>query len=298
MKLRRVMVVVKRSAVEMIRDGHNKGKGPAHMRKLLEQQHRSILALEMAHEEHLASVRQVRKELRARGLAVLERTSPPKEPLRGFDLVITVGGDGTLLAASHAVIGKTPVLGVNSAPASSVGFLTACRAPTFAQMLDALEADRVRPVPVQRLRVRIGAKDVPSPALNDALLCHDNPAMTTRYRLITPEGDEIQRSSGIWVSTPAGSTGALRSAGGMSLPLAAHAFAFTVREPYAPPGATVRFRGGALPQGSKLEIEVLSTPTSVFIDGSHRRYELSFGARVAFSLHPHPLRLVRPATPR
>jgi NAD+ kinase len=292
------MVVIKRSAVSMIRDGRDSGKGHAHMRRLLDQQHRSILALEMAHEEHLASVRQVRRELRARGIDVLERTSPPTKPLRGFDLVITVGGDGTLLAASHAVTGRTPVLGVNSAPAFSVGFLTACRAPTFAQMLDALEADRVRPVPVQRLRVRIGARDVPSPALNDALLCHDNPAMTTRYRLITSDGDEVQRSSGIWVSTPAGSTGALRSAGGAGLPLAARAFAFVVREPYAPPGSTVRFKGGAVTQGSKLEVEVLSTPTSVFIDGSHRRYELAFGARVAFMLHPHPLRLVRPTSPR
>jgi NAD+ kinase len=296
MKLRRVMVVIKRSAVTMIRDGKNQGH--LHMRQLLDARHRSILPLEMSHEEHLASVRQVRRELRARGLDVTERSSPPKEPLKNFDLVITVGGDGTLLAASHAVVGKTPVLGVNSAPAFSVGFLTACRAPTFAQILDALEADRLRPVSVQRLRVRIGPKEVPSPALNDVLLCHDNPAMTTRYRLITPEGDETQRSSGIWVSTPAGSTGALRSAGGSALPLAARAFAYAVREPYAAPGSTVRFKRGSVARGSKLEVEVLSTPTSVFIDGSHRRYELSFGARVVFSLHPHPLRLVRPQTPR
>ena len=38
-----------------------------------------------------------------------------------FNLVFTFGGDGTLLAASHAVSG-VPILGVNSAPSHSVGF--------------------------------------------------------------------------------------------------------------------------------------------------------------------------------
>src|SRR6185436_12888830 len=36
-------------------------------------------------------------------------------------LVVTVGGDGTLLAASHHV-GAIPILGVNSSPVHSVGF--------------------------------------------------------------------------------------------------------------------------------------------------------------------------------
>lgn len=38
------------------------------------------------------------------------------QPIRGFDLVITIGGDGTLLQASHFMDGSIPVLGVNSDP--------------------------------------------------------------------------------------------------------------------------------------------------------------------------------------
>jgi ATP-NAD kinase len=48
--------------------------------------------------------------------------------------VITVGGDGTLLAASHWVT-RAGLLGVNSAPKSSVGYLTSTRRATVARDL-------------------------------------------------------------------------------------------------------------------------------------------------------------------
>lgn len=38
------------------------------------------------------------------------------EPIRGVDLVVTIGGDGTLLQASHFMDNSIPVLGVNSDP--------------------------------------------------------------------------------------------------------------------------------------------------------------------------------------
>lgn len=37
-------------------------------------------------------------------------------PIHHFDLVVTVGGDGTLLQASHFMDDSIPVLGVNSDP--------------------------------------------------------------------------------------------------------------------------------------------------------------------------------------
>jgi hypothetical protein len=38
------------------------------------------------------------------------------QPIRNVDLVITVGGDGTLLQASHFMDDTVPILGVNSDP--------------------------------------------------------------------------------------------------------------------------------------------------------------------------------------
>jgi NAD+ kinase len=293
MKIRRALLILKRTAIEELESQKRKTASEKRLHRLLQEGHRSIDVLESAHEEHLASVRIVRRELRARGVPYLERNSAPAV-IRGVDLVITVGGDGTLLRASHAVRGQTAVLGVNSAPATSVGFLTGCRAPTFAQTLDALLAGRLEPLQVARLRLRIGSREIPEPVLNDVLFCHDNPAMTTRYRLLGPEGEELQRSSGVWISAPAGTTAALRSAGGTVLPLTARAFAYVVREPYAPPGSVVRFPGGRLAAGQKLALEVRSSPTSVFLDGSHRRYKVAYGELVSFALHRLSLRLVRP----
>lgn len=39
-----------------------------------------------------------------------------KSPIRDVDLVVTIGGDGTLLQASHHLDDSIPVLGVNSDP--------------------------------------------------------------------------------------------------------------------------------------------------------------------------------------
>jgi hypothetical protein len=47
-------------------------------------------------------------------------------------MVISVRGDGTLLTASHWVTGAY-LLGVNSAPRSSVGYLTLTRRATLAR---------------------------------------------------------------------------------------------------------------------------------------------------------------------
>jgi NAD+ kinase len=38
------------------------------------------------------------------------------QPINDVILFVTIGGDGTLLQASHLVDGKIPVLGVNSDP--------------------------------------------------------------------------------------------------------------------------------------------------------------------------------------
>lgn len=292
MKLRQVLVVVKRTALSRLKD--SRSPSDVRLRKLVESGHPSTLTMRLAHEEHLLSVKLVRRELRYRGLRFVERANVPDTALGRYDLVVTVGGDGTLLDASHSVRRQLPMLGVNSAPASSVGFLTACRAPTFAQTLDAFIAGEIRPLAVQRLRVKINRTTLPEPVLNDVLFCHDNPAMVSRYRLATPSAEEQQQSSGVWISTPAGSTAAFRSAGGTPMSLTARSFAFIVREPYAPPGSSLQLTGEILGADEVLSIESRVSAASLFIDGSYRRHSVHYGDLVSFSLHPSPLLLVRP----
>jgi hypothetical protein len=53
--------------------------------------------------------------------------------IEGVDLVLTIGGDGTLLEASHHVDDRIPVLGVNSDPTcpQEVRCQTYCTATSF-----------------------------------------------------------------------------------------------------------------------------------------------------------------------
>ena len=291
MKVRRALLIIKQTQYALAQKG--KARNARVVRRLIEEGHGSVASYERSHDEHIQSVRQVRKELRARGIDFVESRGLNPKPRSDVDLVISIGGDGTLLSASHSVRRKNlVVLGVNSAPAFSVGFLCCCRAPTFGRKLDDLLGGRTVPIEVARLKVRIGKKNVPEPVLNDALFCHDNPAVTSRYRLKTPDGAEGQRSSGVWISTAARSTAALRSAGGEGLELTDRRFAYVVREPYAAPGSTVRFAGGILGPDEQLIIESKVADASVFIDGSHSRYKVGFGERVSFARHRSPLMLV------
>lgn len=291
--LKRVLVVIKRSTVDRAAEA-DLDPPTRRVRQLIEDRDHSVTDLRASHVEHGLSVDRVRSCLESRGIEVDEQTDIPTQPIEGYDLVIAVGGDGMVLGVSHAIRDATPVLGVNSAPSFSVGFLSGCTASGLPELLDRCETGELRPVEVQRLRIRIGERWLEEPVLNDVLFCADNPAMMSRYVLIWPDGEEVQRSSGVWVSTPAGSTSALASAGGPILPITARQFAFLVREPYAPPGASVRYRSAVLASDQRLLVECRTLEASVFVDGTHRQHPLPFGEQLEIGLHPTPLRLVRP----
>jgi NAD+ kinase len=288
-RIRRVFVAVKRTAFARLTKDDS--EHASRMLDLIGRDAPSVHGLKASHEEHQQSLQEVRRILRQRDLEVVERSKLPARPIEGFDLLIAVGGDGMVLGLSHAVRSSIPVLGINSAPSFSVGYLSGCRADDLAETLDRIESNELEPVEVQRLQVAISKKVLPEPVLNDALFCADHPALICKYRLQWPDGSEVQRSSGVWVSTPAGSTSALASAGGPILPLTTRQFAFLVREPYSPPGESVRLRSAVLAEDQALSLECRTAEASVFLDGSHRQYPVAFGETVSFRLHPQPLRL-------
>lgn len=290
MKLARVLVVVKETALELLQQAE--GDGAQRMLALLKRRHTSVRRIRPAHEQHHSSTTEVLRALRAACGQVTVTRRVPTRPVKGYDLVVSLGGDGMVLGLSHAVRDDTPVLGVNSSPEFSVGHLCGATADDLPALLDALQAGSLRPTPVARLQVKIGGRAVASPVLNDVLFCADNPAVMTRYRLMWPGGEELQRSSGLWVSTPAGSTSALASAGGPVLHLGAKLFAFQVREPYAPPGEAVQVKSAVLSGDDALQVECRINAASVFLDGSHRRYPVPFGYTVTLGLHPSPLQLI------
>lgn len=292
MKIERVFLAVKRSTFDRLQHDHT--PEAERLRAMVDAADPAVSGVKASHDEHMASLDKVRGVLEQLGIEAHETTQIPKEPIEGVDLIVAVGGDGMVLGVSHAVRSTTPILAVNSSPSFSVGYLAACLPDGLEATLTSLREDTLAPKTVQRLQVEIDGRPVPEPVLNDVLFCTHNPAVMCRYRLEWPDGHELQRSSGVWVSTPAGSTCALSSAGGPVLPLNAQQFAFLVREPYSPPGKGVFLRSAVLARSEELHIESRTTETSVFLDGSHRIYEVPYGHTVTFRLHPQPLALVRP----
>jgi NAD+ kinase len=202
--------------------------------------------------------------------------------------VITVGGDGTLLAASHWVTGAM-MLGVNSAPHSSVGYLTFARRATLPRILKRIASGTLQPHPVVRLGVDLEGKILP-PALNDVLIAHEQPAATSRYRLRLGRRAEEHRSSGLWVSTPVGSTAGIRSAGGQAMPLDARRLQFRARELYRARG-DASLEAGFVEPNQKLAVESAMAAGWLYIDGARMAVRFPFGAQASFRVAEKPLLL-------
>jgi NAD+ kinase len=242
-----------------------------------------------SHNEHMRTLEHVHQTLTNAGV----RTLQVQRAHAVFDtsdaaLVIAVGGDGTLLAASHSVA-STPILGVNSAPKHSVGFFCAARRTTFAKMLDQALTERLASVELTRMSVTVNGRIRAKRVLNEALYCHASPAGTSRYILTHGRKSEEQRSSGFWIGPAAGSTAAQRSAGGKVLPLSSAALQLVVREPYDVGSRKSALVRALIAEGDTLVSESKMDNACVFMDGQHWRIPVRLGDRVGFRASDEPL---------
>jgi NAD+ kinase len=281
----RVALVLKRSAyrvrVEEERD--------ARLVRLIAMQDATVTQLRAAHEAHEATVREVEAALAAVGAEIVAvRRAGEGFDATGLDLVVTVGGDGTLLSASHHVA-DVPILGINSAPAHSVGFFCGAKSGEALDAIKKAVRGALRRAVLTRMQVSINGAVVVARVLNDALYCHASPAATSRYIVSFGDVEEQQKSSGFWIGPAAGSTAAQRSAGGRVLPLASKKLQLVVREPYTPHGESYRLRHALIPPGHKLVVRSKMRDALIFFDGPVESAPLGYGDVVEFSQAPQSL---------
>lgn len=245
-----------------------------------------------AHEAHLRSLREVKHALREQNVPFKScyRARLTEADTKGR-LVVTVGGDGTLLDASHRIADAT-VLGVNSDPERSVGFLCAARAETFTAVLEAVKTGRLRPVPVARLAAHLDGEPLRFPVLNEVLVAHKNPAATSRYLLAAGARRERHKSSGVWIAGPAGSTAAIASAGGVVQPLDDVRMQVRVREPYLAEHEAHALVNFFAEPGQRVELISRMREGVIFVDGPHKRLAFPLGAKLTVSASGPPLSLV------
>ena len=242
-----------------------------------------------AHASHTSTLARVVEMLEAAGARVVVLSRPHAEfDATGAHLIVTVGGDGTLLAASHNVFGP-PILGVNSAPKYSIGYFCAANPKNLATILKRALNEELSCVRLTRMQVEVNGRLLSRRVLNEALYSHVIPAATSRYILHSSRGQEEQRSSGFWIGPAAGSTGAQRSAGGRVLPLGSRQLQMVVREPYTPPGRSLKFVRLVVRTGESLSAQSKMDDAALFLDGPYKKNEIFLGDVVEFRASNEPL---------
>ena len=286
----RVAVVLKRSSW---RKWVEEDKDPR-VQRLLDAGDNTVRRMRPSHGEHLETVDEVRRAFAELGGTPSWHDHASSFLAEGRELVVTVGGDGTLLAASHGTGPGVPLLGVNSAPSHSVGFFCAARKGRVKAALAAALSGKLRRAELTRMRVERNGERLHDRVLNEALFCHQSPAATSRYILRLARGassvkHEEQKSSGLWVGPAAGSTAAQRSAGGNVLPLTSHKLQFVVREPYRADGHALRVRLGLVGEDQMLEIKSKMRHARLFLDGDHIVHDVTIGDVVTMRRSDEPL---------
>jgi NAD+ kinase len=209
-----------------------------------------------------------------------------------LDLLLVLGGDGTLLRGARMVAAHgVPVLGVNL---GHLGFLTSASPEELETALSRALAGEVMIDRRMTLEVRAqganGAFRGSFLALNDAVLHKGGVARVIRLA-VHVHGEEVGTYSadGIIFSSPTGSTAYSLSAGG---PIVSPAVECIVATPICP--HTLAVRPLVLPADETISVEVLS-PTEELIltlDGQEGA-ALSPGDRVVVRRGKEEVKLVR-----
>ena len=226
-------------------------------------------------------------ELDSLGVEVVEDASP-----NSADLVLALGGDGTILAAAeYARRCDVPLLGVNL---GHMGFLAEATDQGLDELAQRIANEDFHLETRITLDVVVRQPDgtvITDWALNEAVVIHTDVAHPVHLALAV-DGQDVSTygADGIVLATPTGSTAYSFSAGGpvvwpdteaiVMAPLAAHGL-FT--------------RPLVVGPSSKLEVGVLSenwTSPELWCDGK-RRTSLPPGSSVTTTVGQWPVRLVR-----
>ncbi|MGW2254709.1 NAD(+)/NADH kinase [Kitasatospora sp. NPDC001660] len=172
-----------------------------------------------------------------------------EEMATGADLLISLGGDGTMLRAMRMVAGgHAPVLGVN---VGRLGFLAEVDVPDLPAALDAIDEHRFTVEARSGLLARCGATR--HTALNDIVLLR-SPGHRTAAVAVHVQGQPFvsYTADAVVVATPTGSTAYSFSAGGPIVSPNAEGLLITPVAPHAAFNRSV-----FLSSGEQLELEVL-----------------------------------------
>lgn len=172
----------------------------------------------------------------------------------GADLVIAVGGDGTLLAAARSVARhRVPIIGINL---GRLGFLTDIPADALEDMVGKVMDGRAqveRRLMLQGAVLRDGKPIFEAVALNDVVVSRGAMGSMIEYSVdVNGEFVYSVRADGLIIATPTGSTAYALSAGGPILHPSLPAIALVPISPH-----TLSNRPVAIPSDSVIEVTLI-----------------------------------------
>ena len=144
------------------------------------------------------------------------------------DVIVAVGGDGTILRVLQDISHPIPIIGINM---GKVGFLAEISPENAFQAVDKL-IEGFEVSAQSRLAISINGKELPT-ATNEAVIVTRRPAKILEYRIKVDGGllDDL-RADGVVIATSTGSTAYAMSAGGPIVDPRVDAFIIVPLAPY------------------------------------------------------------------
>jgi NAD kinase len=246
-----------------------------------------IVYLEGLNKESRVIKRIIKRKFKTRVKSVcrkfLKRLFCNNRICRGYSLIVSFGGDGTFLRTAHFV-NDTPILGINASVNEKEGFLTTTTKETLGNDLER----EVFIEEIPRIKILINGKEIPDRAVNDVFIGHKKSYKTAKYELIFKEGRrEEQLSSGVIISTAAGTNAWYKSAGG-SPQKNKNLIYYIVREAYH--GRIYKPKNL---RGSAKEIKIMALKNLVLVvDSLSKEYVLKRNDIVTLKLDSNKLKKV------
>lgn len=306
----KLVIVTRRTRLEELIARFNT---PGQARFYIEHAGGDFREYELEHDAYQRALEQVRREVEF-GLPrqFLDRGLLPTYTFGPVDVVVTLGQDG-LVANTAKYAGSQPIVGVNPDPARFDGillpFTPAGSRPAVARVLEGRSTTRA--VTLAEAVLGDGQHLL---AFND-LFIGARSHVSARYRLTAGGRDEVQSSSGVLVSTGAGSTGWMssvfnmaagvarftggRSGAAMRLDWEDPRLLYAVREPFRSRHSAADLVAGLVEPGEELVLESrMPSGGVIFSDGIETDF-LDFNAGAVARIRSASRRalLVTPSAP-
>ena len=244
-------------------------------------------------------VQRAMKALRARKVGAWEadRDGPVSSitrRLKDTTLVVTLGGDGTFLAAARLAAPRgIPVLGVNL---GRLGFLTELDEGDLEEGLERFfKGDyRIEERNVLQASLTRGGKNIAQGiGLNEAVINRSGEARMLRVEIdVGGQAVGVIDADGMMVATATGSTAYALASGG---PILEPTLLDLVLVPMNPFALTVR--PIVFPPGQDISLSVVRGPADLRIDGGRRGRSVHVGDKLRCGSHPRRLKVVRFSPP-